>query len=119
MKQDQFLEVIDRDEAELRWHSALSLEIPAAESVPIEEALGRVLAADVRAGVDVPSFDRSNLDGFAVRAEDTFGATEEAPVRLALNAESLPTGVEPRIEVASGTATTIEPVGEPGMRTGA
>ena len=55
------------------------------ERVPLDAALGRVLAADVVSPVDVPSFDRSNVDGFAVVAEDTFGASEEnpAPVRLA------------------------------------
>jgi putative molybdopterin biosynthesis protein len=107
LRQDQFLEVIDRDRAEERWHAALDLERLGAETVPLEHALGRVLAEDVRAGVDVPSFDRSNLDGFAVRAEDTFGATEEAPVQLELNDETLPTGVEPRLEVGPGSATPI------------
>ena len=49
----------------------------AVEIVPLDAALGRVLAADVVSPVDVPSFDRSNVDGFAVVAEDTFGASEE------------------------------------------
>ncbi|MFQ5698368.1 MAG: molybdopterin biosynthesis protein [Myxococcota bacterium] len=107
MKQTQFLEVIDRDQAEQRWHAALQLQPLPAERVPLAEALGRVLASDVRAGVDVPSFDRSNLDGFALRAADTYGATEEAPVRLRLTGETLPTGVEPRRTVEPGTATPI------------
>ena len=107
MKQEQFLEILDRDEAERRWNEALSLEPLPAEDIPLERALGRVLASDVRAGVDVPSFDRSNLDGFAVRAEDTYGATEKGPVRLRLNAETIPTGVQPRKDVTAGTATTI------------
>ena len=66
-----------------------------------------MLAEDVRADVDVPGFDRSNMDGFAVRAADTFGVAEEEPVRLRLNDEILATGIEPKIEVAEGTATTI------------
>ncbi|MCE2392110.1 MAG: molybdopterin biosynthesis protein [Proteobacteria bacterium] len=107
MKQEQFLEVLDRDEAERRWLEALSFRPPQRETVPLEEALGRVLSADVRAGVDVPSFDRSNMDGFAVRSEDTFGASEHEPVRLEINAESIPTGVEPKTEVQSGRATSI------------
>ena len=107
MKQDQFLDILDRDEAELRWLEALTLAACAPERVPIEDALGRVLARDVRAGVDVPSFDRSNLDGFAVRAVDTFGATEEAPVRLRLNAEAIPAGVAPECEVGESTASSI------------
>jgi putative molybdopterin biosynthesis protein len=107
VKQDQFLEVLDRDEAERRWLAALDLGPLGAESVALGEALGRVLAGDVRAELDVPGFDRANMDGFAVRAEDTFGATEEAPVRLRRNAESIPTGFVPRLEVAPGTATPI------------
>ena len=107
MKQEQFLEIIDRDTAERRWHAALELAPLEAETVAVGDALGRVLAEDVRAGVDVPSFDRSNLDGFALRAADTFGASEMRPVRLRLNPESIPTGVEPKIEVGSGTATSI------------
>ncbi len=56
-----------------------SISRPAAlRRVPLDAALGRVLAADVVSPVDVPSFDRSNVDGFAVVAEDTFGASEEA-----------------------------------------
>jgi putative molybdopterin biosynthesis protein len=107
VKQEQFLEILDRDEAERRWHAALDLTPLGSERAPLADALGRVLAGDVRAEVDVPSFDRSNLDGFAVRAEDTYGASEERPVRLRLNSESLPTGVEPRLEVTPGTGTPI------------
>jgi putative molybdopterin biosynthesis protein len=107
VKQQQFLAVLDRDEAERRWHAALDLARLEAESVPLAEALGRVLAEDVRAEVDVPGFDRSNMDGFAVRAEDTYGASESEPVRLAVNAESIATGIEPAVEVGPGTATSI------------
>jgi len=107
VKQQQFLEVIDRDEAERRWRASLDLCALPAESVALEDALGRVLAEDVRAEVDVPGFDRSNMDGFAVRAEDTYGATEIAPVSLRLNSESIPTGVAPKLEVSSKTATSI------------
>ena len=107
MKQKQFLEVLDRDEAERRWREVVGGAPLSAERVSLETALGRVLAEDVRAEVDVPGFDRSNMDGFAVHAVDTFGASEEEPVRLRLNDEILATGIEPRIEVAEGTATLI------------
>ncbi len=107
MKQQQFLDVLDRDEAERRWRLAIDATPRGVETVPLEEALGRVLAEDVRADVDVPGFDRSNMDGFAVRAADTFGASEEEPVRLRLNAETIPTGIAPQEEVTPGTATTI------------
>ena len=54
------------------------------ERVPIEEALGRVLAEDVVADTDLPPFDRSQMDGYAVRAQDA----KEAPVRLRIVGES-------------------------------
>lgn len=107
MKQSQFLEVLDRDEAERRWRAVVRSAPLEAERVGLDEALGRVLAEDVRASVDVPGFDRANMDGFAVRSEDTFGASEHDPRRLVLNAETLPTGVVPVVEVRPGTATSI------------
>src|SRR5206468_9412005 len=90
--QQQFLEVIDRDEAERRFRAALDLSPLEAEEVALAGALGRVLAADVTAPLDVPSFDRSNVDGFAVQAADTFGASEDSPCLLALNAEVIAPG---------------------------
>jgi putative molybdopterin biosynthesis protein len=107
VRQQQFLEVLDRDEAERRWREVVDGAPLASEQLPLDEALGRVLAEDVRAEVDVPGFDRANMDGFAVRAEDTFGASEQEPLRLRSNAESIPTGVVPRLEVLAGTATPI------------
>ncbi|HEM46249.1 MAG TPA: molybdopterin biosynthesis protein, partial [Alphaproteobacteria bacterium] len=107
MRQQQFLEVLDRDEAEKRWRAVIDVAPLGHESVRLDEALGRVLAEDVRAAVDVPGFDRSNMDGFAVQAADTFGASEEEPVRLRLNDETVPTGVSPALEVTPGTATPI------------
>jgi putative molybdopterin biosynthesis protein len=106
-EQEQFLDVIDRDEAERRFHAAIGLSPCGDELVPIREALGRVLARDVVAAVDVPSFDRSNYDGYAVRAADTYGAAEETPRRLRLLDEPVVTGGMPRVEVAPGTAVAI------------
>src|SRR5438445_9146247 len=107
MQQDQFLNVIDRDEAERRFRAVLDLSPLPGEEVPLEEALGRVLAHDIVAPIDVPGFDRSNVDGFAVRAEDTFGASEEETRSLSLNSEVLATGIVPRQAVTPGTATAI------------
>jgi putative molybdopterin biosynthesis protein len=53
MHQDQFLDVIDRDEAERRFNAVLDLRPLHAESVPLREALGRVLSGDVVAPIDV------------------------------------------------------------------
>jgi len=54
------------------------------ERVPVLDALGRVLAEHVTSDIDIPPFDNSAMDGYAVRAADVAGATPEAPVRLAV-----------------------------------
>ena len=51
---------------------------------------------------DVPAFDRSNVDGYAVRAEETYGASEEAARLFRFNDEEIATGVEPRLVVEPG-----------------
>jgi putative molybdopterin biosynthesis protein len=107
MRQEQFLHVLDRDEAEHRFQAALDLRPLPVEGVPLAEALNRVLAQDVLAPVDVPGFDRSNVDGFAVRAADTFGASETCPAILGLSGEALATGQVPAQSVTSGLATPI------------
>ena len=106
-KQSQFLDVIDRDEAERRFHAALDFELAGEETIALRGALGRVLAHSVVAAVDVPSFDRSNFDGFAARAADTFGASENDPVQLKLVDEPITTGVVPACEIAPGMAVPI------------
>ena len=58
------------------------------ESVPLREALGRILADDVESVEPVPGFDNSSMDGFAVRAADTSGASSESPVTLIVVDES-------------------------------
>jgi putative molybdopterin biosynthesis protein len=105
--QEQFLQVLDRDEAELRFRAALDLKPRGIEQIPLDAALGRVLAAHVVSPVDVPSFDRSNVDGFAVVAEDTFAASEEVPRIVALAVEHIHTGIVPTTVVQSGKAVAI------------
>ncbi len=106
-RQEQFLEVVSPGEARRRFESHLDLTPLPAETVSLAAALSRVLAGDVIAPVDAPPFDRSNVDGFAVRAADTVGASDGAPKRFALNAEVVACGVAPAIEVVSGSASTI------------
>jgi putative molybdopterin biosynthesis protein len=106
-KQQQFLDVIDRDEAERRFRGALRIEPLGEETVPLEQALGRVLARDVISTIDVPSFDRSNYDGYAVQAADSYGAREEEPHRLRLHPEDITTAVVPKTEITPGTAVPV------------
>jgi putative molybdopterin biosynthesis protein len=106
-EQEQFLQVVDRDEAEQRFRNALELTPRGVERIPLDAALGRVLAADVLAPVDVPSFDRSNVDGFAVVAADTFGASEEVPRLVRLLDEPIHTGRVPATAIHAGEAVAI------------
>jgi putative molybdopterin biosynthesis protein len=106
-EQDQFLQVLDRDEAERRFRAAIQYAPLGTETIPLDAALGRVLAADVVSPVDVPSFDRSNVDGFAVVAEDTFGASEEVPRSVLLVGEEIHTGIVPNTVLHPGKAVLI------------
>ncbi|PZU89734.1 MAG: molybdopterin biosynthesis protein [Chelatococcus sp.] len=105
--QEQFLKVLGREEAIERFRSALVLKPLGQEMVSLEALVGRVLAETVTAPVDTPPFDRSVVDGFAVRAQDVSTAGELQPSWLALNAETIACGTEPRLEVSAGTATPI------------
>lgn len=79
---------------------------PAPETVPLAEARGRVLAERVDATIDVPGFDRASMDGYAVRAADTFGASEADPARLSV-AGTVHAGEEPAVEVTAGRAVVV------------
>ncbi len=107
MKQDQFLSVSTPEEARARWWARLDLSPGATERVPLAAALHRVLARAVVAPGNVPAFDRSNVDGFAVRAEDTWGATEKTPRRLALADRSVDAGHPSQDALAPGQAMAI------------
>src|SRR5580658_2491913 len=106
-EQQQFLQVLDRDEAERRFRSAVDCTPLGSEFVPLDAALGRVLAADVVSPVDVPSFDRSNVDGFAVVAVSTLNASEEVPRTVSLGEEEIHTGIVPTTAINRGQAVLI------------
>ncbi len=76
------------------------------ESQPITEALGQVLAEDVGADFDIPPLDNTAMDGYAVIAGDTTGASESGPVRLSVAGE-LAAGYLYEGSVASGSAVRI------------
>jgi putative molybdopterin biosynthesis protein len=106
-RQEQFLDVVSAEEARARFESQISMSPLGDETVLLANSLGRVLAHDVVAAVDAPPFDRSNVDGFALRAADTLGAGDNAPKIFALNGEVIACGFAPALEVKPGTATTI------------
>ncbi len=105
--QDQFLTVLSREDALARFEAALFPYALRSEPRSLAEALGCALAQDVVAPIDVPPFDRSNVDGFAVRSADLAAAGEAAPVRLVLNDEVIACGVAPIRPVLPGAATAI------------
>src|SRR4051794_40749814 len=107
MDQDQFLNILSREEALERFEAALFPRAVPSGQRPLSDALGCALAQDVVAPIDVPPFDRSNVDGFAVRAADLASSGEATPVRLMLNNEVIACGTAPILPVLSGTATAI------------
>ncbi len=76
------------------------------ETVPLERALGRVLAAPVTAAEFVPGFDRSTVDGYAVRAADTFGCSDAMPALLTLRGE-VRMGEDAGIEFGPGECVAV------------
>ncbi len=76
------------------------------EAVPLDESLGRVLAADLVAAEDIPGFDRTAYDGYAFRAADLANARRDAPVTLQIT-EEIPAGATPTKEVAPGTCAKV------------
>jgi molybdenum cofactor synthesis domain-containing protein len=105
--QDQFLTILSREEALERFEAALfPREIPV-EQRRLAEAVGCTLAIDIVSPIDVPPFDRSNVDGFAVRSTDLASAAEFAPVHLMLNEEVIACGTAPTHLVLPETATPI------------
>jgi len=74
------------------------------ERVPILEALSRVLAEEIRSPRDIPGFDNSAMDGYAVRAADVASASESNPVRLRV-IETVAAGAMPKLTLEPGQAT--------------
>jgi putative molybdopterin biosynthesis protein len=105
--QEQFLTILSREEALERFEAALFPRTAPGEQRALSDALGCALADDVVAPIDVPPFDRSNVDGFAVRSADLHSASEAAPMPLMLNDEVIACGTAPLRPVLSGTATLI------------
>jgi molybdopterin molybdotransferase len=75
--------------AVLAWIDRHAATLPA-ETVPLDEAAGRILATDAIASLDVPAFDRAAMDGYALRGAETAGAAEYNPLALHVLGEALP-----------------------------
>lgn len=106
-QQSQFLTAIECEEAHRRFRGQLDPGPLGTEMVPLNEALGRILASPVIARHNVPGFDRSNFDGFAIRSRDVVGASEHQPVELELIGEKIPAGRQPDCSLEPGQAVSI------------
>jgi len=101
-----FRKLLTIEEAKQVFEQSFSPKTVGVEHVHLSEALNRVLAEDVVAAMDVPPFDRATVDGYAVRAADTFGADEDRPVILKLCGH-VSVGEPPSAVVEKGTAAEI------------
>lgn len=101
-----FFDLIPVEDARALFLEACLRTKLAAETVPLPEALGRITAAPVLAPADLPPFPRTSVDGYAVRAADTFGASEGLPAYLRVTTEIL-MGQAPAMPLAPGEAQRI------------
>lgn len=102
----EFLTLLPPDEAREKLLSHLSAPKVDSVSIDVSSALGRITAADVFAPHPLPDFQRTTVDGYAVRAKDTFGATDSLPAYLNLIGE-VPMGDAPSFEIGAGQCALI------------
>jgi len=102
----EFLKLLAPDDARSLLLTNLAAPLAAFELINTAAALGRVAAEDVRAPHPLPEFFRSSMDGYAVRARDTFGASDTLPAYLALAGE-VPMGGAPGFALRPGECALI------------
>lgn len=100
------LDVVSKDEAVKIVKDVAAALSQEKEYVSSSQALGRTLAEDIVSAENIPAFDRTTVDGFAVRAEDTFGAGASIPAQLEIVGEIL-MGEKPDITLRSGRCAKI------------
>jgi molybdopterin molybdotransferase len=102
----EFLTLFPPDEARALLLSHLSQPIPDFERIDVASALGRILVEDIIAPQPLPDFQRSTVDGYAVRAKDTHGASDSLPAYLRL-IDEVPMGAAPAFAVSAGQSALI------------
>jgi molybdopterin molybdotransferase len=102
----EFLTLLPPDAARDLLLSHLFQPVTDSESIDVSISLGRVLAEDIIAPHPLPDFQRTTVDGYAVRAQDTFGATDSLPAYLTLVGE-VPMGDTPAFEISAGQCALI------------
>jgi len=101
-----FRRLVTIEEAHSELYKHFRPEPVSINEVAVSEAIGRTLAEDVIAPIDVPGFDRAAMDGYAVQAEDTFAADDDNPCRLRVVGRC-EAGQQPSIPVEKGEAVEI------------
>ncbi len=107
MKQKEFHNLLCVDDAKKRFYSNIFRKPPGTEKININAGIGRILSTDITAKLDVPPFARSQRDGYAVIAQDTFTADEENPVKLKLMSENISAGSMPKTALEKACAVCI------------
>jgi molybdopterin molybdotransferase len=102
----EFLTLLPPDEARERLLSHLPQPTIDPEPIDVISSLNRVLAEDIHAPHPLPDFQRTTVDGYAVRARDTFGASDSLPAYLALIGE-VPMGDAPSFDIERGQCALI------------
>jgi molybdenum cofactor synthesis domain-containing protein len=101
-----FRKLVSLEEAKKAFSRSYSPKPTGKEQILLSETLNRTLAADITSKFDIPPFDRSTVDGYAVKATDTFGADEEKPIVLKLCGE-IHIGEPPKVTVQKGETAQI------------
>ncbi len=101
-----FTKLLNPEDARREYAKAFAPKPLGSERVPLSEAFGRVLAEEIRASTDLPSFARSTVDGFALRAAETAQAASGRPVTLEVVGD-VSMGAEVEVEVDEGEAARI------------
>lgn len=106
MSRKVFRALVSVEEAQEKLRRHFKPQPTGSEILPLERVAGRVLAENVEAPIDIPPFDRAAMDGYAVRAEDTYG-TDEGCAKTLRIVGKVAAGEEPKLKVSTGEATEI------------
>jgi len=103
----EFLKIKEVDETkEIIKNLFKELYLPKSESISIEDSYNRVLFKDINSSIDLPPFSRSLMDGYAVKSEDTFGASDETP-RVLKCIDSVEAGTYSKKTIRNGECIEI------------
>ena len=108
LKQGDYLKFLILDtyeEAIKKIQDSISFELKS-EEIPVISSLNRILSDDLISPIDVPHYPKSQMDGYAVRSEDTFKASETSPIKIKL-IESINAGSAPKFFVEKNTCSYV------------